>query len=70
MLPQLRWCAPQGKTEVHDARQPSDDLRLPTVIRRRKGRLDLEAEAEVLAPLPLPVSLPLTRPLRSAFGWA
>jgi hypothetical protein len=48
----------QGKTEVHDARRPSDDLRLPTVIRRRKGRLDLEAEAQVcLASLPPCVSV-------------
>jgi Cytochrome c oxidase assembly protein COX16 len=37
----------QGRKDVQDARRSADDVRLPAAVQMRKGRLDLEAEAEV-----------------------
>jgi len=37
----------QGRTDVQDARRSADDVRLPAAVRMRKGKLDLEAEAQV-----------------------
>ena len=36
---------------MQDAKRTTDDVRLPANVRMRKGRLNLEAEAEVRAEL-------------------